>query len=77
MTHCSEHLQVKMCGQRDTLWDTLTHYSFHNEMFSMLCVLLLLVLLLLLFACVSYFGERFQGCGEDIRGQEDDWTWAA
>ena len=22
-THCNEHLQVKMCGQRDILWDTL------------------------------------------------------
>jgi hypothetical protein len=25
MTHGKEHLQVKMCGQRDTLWDTLCH----------------------------------------------------
>jgi hypothetical protein len=30
-------LQVKMCLQRGTLWDTWRHYSFHNEIFSMVC----------------------------------------
>ena len=45
MTHCNEHLQVKMCGQRDILWDTVTHYILH-EMFSKL---------LLLFVCLFYF----------------------
>lgn len=34
--HYNEH-QVNICGQRDTLWDTLCDYSFHNEMFSVLC----------------------------------------
>jgi membrane associated rhomboid family serine protease len=34
-----------MCGQRDILWDTVTHYILH-EMFSKL---------LLLFVCLFYF----------------------
>lgn len=53
MTHCSEHLYMKMCGQRDTLWDTVTHYSFRDEMFSKL--LLLLLLLLVGWGCACTF----------------------
>jgi hypothetical protein len=37
MTLCNEHLQVKMCGQGYTVGHTVTHYSFHGEMFSLLC----------------------------------------
>lgn len=34
VTNCDEHehLQVKMCEQKDIFWDTLT-YRFHDEMF--------------------------------------------
>jgi hypothetical protein len=36
MAHCNEYVQVKMCEQKDILWDILTYCSFHNEVFSML-----------------------------------------
>lgn len=52
MTHCEEHLQVKMCGQKSILWDTLTHYSFQDKMFSML----FLVNFLLVCLCGFYLG---------------------
>lgn len=43
---------VMMCKHRDVLWGTLTFYSFHDEMFSMLCCLFI-------FFCLSlYFGRR-------------------
>jgi hypothetical protein len=53
----------------------VTHYNFHNEVFSMLCFLLLLLLLLL---CVSvclavyFIGEiaqvkgEFEGMGKSV-----------
>jgi hypothetical protein len=28
--------EVKICGQREILWHTVTDYSFHKEMFSIL-----------------------------------------
>ena len=33
MTHCNEHLQVKLFGQKCTLWGTLTQYSFYGQIF--------------------------------------------
>ena len=37
MTDYNDHLGVKMCGQRDILRDIVTDYSFHDEVFSVLC----------------------------------------
>jgi hypothetical protein len=32
VTHCNEHLQVKVCGQKGcTVGHTVTHYSSHSE----------------------------------------------
>jgi hypothetical protein len=45
MTHCNELLQVKMCGQRDTLWNTLWHSTASTmRCFSMVC-----------FVCVLFY----------------------
>ena len=47
MTRCNEHFQVKTCGQRGVLWDTLMHYYFHNS-----------ILFVCLFVCLfSFEGE--------------------
>lgn len=40
-TQCKEHLQTR--GQKTTLWDTRTHYSFHNENFFCFVILVLFV----------------------------------
>lgn len=37
MTDYNDRLGVKMCGQRDILRDIVTDYSFHDEVFSVLC----------------------------------------
>jgi hypothetical protein len=52
MIHYNEHLQVKMYGQRDPV----TYYSLHNEMFSML-------LLLLFEGEVPRAKDRYEGIG--------------
>lgn len=57
MVHCSEHLQVKMYGEKGhTVGHTVTHYSFHDEMFS--------TLFFILFICFCGF---FYLCGEVAR----------
>ena len=40
MTHCNEHLQVNMCGQKGILWDTLqhTHTHKHTHTHTYICV---------------------------------------
>lgn len=40
MTHCSEHLQVKLFEQKVALCDTLTQRSLHREMGFFLSVFL-------------------------------------
>lgn len=41
--HCNEHMQVKICGQRDILWDT-----FHDEMFSTLLLVLVAIVVVVM-----------------------------
>jgi hypothetical protein len=72
MTHCHEHLQVKMHGQKGRVWDTLTHYSFHAEMFSMLCPSLFIFYFILFIPLV---GGRLQGWRVNTRGQRNEWNW--
>lgn len=33
MTHCDEHLQVNVWTEGHSVGHTVTHYSFHNEIF--------------------------------------------
>jgi hypothetical protein len=58
-------------AEGNTVGHTMTHCSFHNEMFSMFCLLLLL----LLFVRVFFRGGWLQGQRVDMRGQgyEQDW----
>lgn len=47
MTHCEEHLQVKLFELKGVLWDTLRYLSFHRDL-----VLLLFVPFFVLFGRV-------------------------
>jgi hypothetical protein len=48
---------------------TVTHYSFHDELFSMLCLFACLL------ACMFYFEGDLQRQRADMRGWEDEWYW--
>ena len=50
MAHCNEHLQEKMCGQRDMVWDTLW-YTTASIIRCFLCFVLLLL-------CVVFGGGQ-------------------
>jgi hypothetical protein len=54
-----------MCAQRDIVWDTLTYYTFHDKMFSML-------VLFCLFFCLLFilFWGALQGQGADTGKRE-------
>lgn len=47
MTHCDEHLQV-VRTKGYTVCHTVTHYGFHEEMFSVLCFVCLFFVCFLL-----------------------------
>jgi hypothetical protein len=55
MTHCKSYLQVKLCRQRDILWDTLWHSTASSEI-SFLCFGVLLGVRVLEHKYVLYFG---------------------
>jgi hypothetical protein len=59
MTHCNEHLQIKMCGQRSVLWDTL-YVTHHN--------LVLFIFILFCFVFIFVGGEvaRAEGRSEEM-----------
>ena len=82
MAHCKQHLRVKICGQRDVLWDILWDTTA-STMRRFLCFVLLLLLLLLfahvcivcvcLSICLHHFGDykvkgRYEGWGEEWVG---------
>lgn len=60
MTHCNEHWQTKTCGQKGVLCDTLSHYSFRDEIF---------------FFCGRTFPFSFQEWKVGTQGQGDGWDW--
>ena len=67
MAHCNGHLQMKLCGQRGTWWDTLWHTTA-PMMKCFLCFLL--------FVYVFHFGGirgRLEGQWVEMRGWRDDW----
>jgi hypothetical protein len=60
---------VKMRGQRGILY-TVTHYSFHDEMLSMLCFVLVCM-----FVCFLWLGWGGVGGGcKDMKGGYEG-TW--
>jgi hypothetical protein len=71
MTHCNEHLQVKMCeAQGYTVGHTVTYYSFHDEMFSMLCFVYFIYCLFFII-----FGSEVCKRGGQIQGHEEMGLW--
>ena len=69
MTHCSEYLRVKMCGQKGPLRDTVTHCSFHNKILcflffggSFVCFICILIFYLLL-GEVARIEDGYEGTG--------------
>jgi hypothetical protein len=64
MTHGNEHLQGKLSGH------TVTHYSYHNRMFSY-------VLNFILFAFYFLVGEGKEVARADTKGWGDEWDWGA
>lgn len=66
-THCNEHSQVKACGQRDILWDTLGHTAA-STMRCFLCFVLFIFNLSLCFL----FGRRLQGWRAEMRRWGDE-----
>ena len=65
MTHCNEHLQMKMCRLGYTVGHTVTHYSFHEEMLSMLFVVVIVCLgVFFFFLFFVWVGVGFKGEGQ-------------
>lgn len=62
MTHCSEYLQVELCGQKCIL---VTYYNNHNFHAKALSLYFLLE------------GILFAGVEADTKGQGDKWEWGA
>jgi hypothetical protein len=68
ITHCHEHLQVNLFGQKGILCD-ITHHRFHSEMFS-LFVCLFVCLWGEVFVLFSFVGKnariegRYEGTGK-------------
>ena len=73
MTHCHEHLQVKICGQRCRPWETLCDILQlpRGDVFYALVVFFFFFFVVVV---VSFFGE-FAGGKVDVRGWGDDWDW--
>ena len=70
--NCNEYLQVKMCGQKGRLWDTLWRTPAATTRF------LLVFWFGLVFVCLFFIlGGRLQGQRADMRGQGDEWDWGA
>ena len=62
-TNCNVHLQEKMCGQRDTLWDTRRHTTASTmRCFSVFWGVVVVVVLL------WGYVARVKGRYEDMRG---------
>jgi hypothetical protein len=60
VTHCNEHLQGRLFGQKGILCDKPTHHSLHGKMFLTLFITCFYVLL-------SFVG-RLQGQRVEMRG---------
>ena len=58
MTHCNEHLQVKMCGQRDILWDIQKDTLQHKTASMMRYFLCFEFVVVVIVVCLFYFGRK-------------------
>ena len=64
ITHCNEHVKVKLCGQRDILWDTLWHTTA-----SMMRCFLCLRVCVCVCVCVCYLACRLEGQRADMKNK--------
>jgi hypothetical protein len=82
----TNHLQVKMCGQRDMLWDTMGHITALTmrcfAMFVCVCVCVCVCARACMCTCVYVyvclfvlFQERLQVWRAGMTEQEDEWDW--
>lgn len=70
MTHFNEHLQLKMCGQGDILWNTLRHTAASTMGYSLCFVLFFFLCVFVVCFCrEGCKGEKLMGgCGvHDVR----------